>query len=443
MKYILRDFQASSVDKAVEYIRGTSVRKPLIIAPTGAGKSLMIADLAARLEGSIIVLQPSKELLKQNHAKYLSYGNDAAIYSASLGSKEIGHVTFATIGSIKKEHAYFKIHKPEVILVDEAHLQSKHGSALAEFIKKIGVTKVIGYTATPIELRQGLEGSYLQMINRSRKNMFNDIIHVTQISHMVDKNFWSPIEYVQRKVNNGELRLNTSGSDYTLESIKSHYTNNDLNVKIEDEVRILLNEEKRRNVLVFVPSILEAEVLKQKIVGAETVHSKLPTKERDRIIKGFLKGEIKVVINVNVLAVGFDFPELDSIILARATKSFAIYYQQAGRGVRIHPGKENIKIVDLVGNIERFGKLENIEFREKKGLWGMYVNTRKLTAGLEHAPPLPSSSSLFWFGKYNGIPTQEISRIYLETFCQEFEAKTPEGKILLNKISKYLDNNKN
>src|SRR4030065_680446 len=106
MAYELRDYQKESVEKGINFLLGKSQKNSVIVAPTGSGKSLIIANIAKALDGNTIIFQPSKELLEQNYEKYTSYGETADIYSASAGQKTIGKITFATIGSV--------VNKPEL-----------------------------------------------------------------------------------------------------------------------------------------------------------------------------------------------------------------------------------------------------------------------------------------------------------------------------------------
>lgn len=102
MKYQLRDYQQEASDATIRFFRCSGNENGLLVLPTGAGKSLVIADIAHRLDGNVLVFQPSKEILEQNYAKLKSYGvEDCSIYSASFNSKEIDRITFATIGSVK------------------------------------------------------------------------------------------------------------------------------------------------------------------------------------------------------------------------------------------------------------------------------------------------------------------------------------------------------
>lgn len=122
MKYKLRDYQAEASKRAVEFFLDKKRNwNAFEVIPTGGGKSLVIADIAANLKDKVIVFSPTKEILEQNYKKYCSYGFDnASIYSASFKSKEISDVTFATIGSVKAHPELFESFK--YIICDECHL---------------------------------------------------------------------------------------------------------------------------------------------------------------------------------------------------------------------------------------------------------------------------------------------------------------------------------
>ena len=98
------------------------------------------------------------------------------------------------------------------------------------------------------------------------------------------------------------------------------------------------------------------------------------------ILKHFKTGEIPVVANVGVLTTGFDYPELDTVVMARPTMSLAMWYQIVGRAIRPHPNKEAGWIVDLCGNINRFGYVENLKLVDGgNGKWAVFSNGRQLT----------------------------------------------------------------
>lgn len=110
----------------------------------------------------------------------------------------------------------------------------------------------------------------------------------------------------------------------------------------------------------FTRFVDEAQQLAAAIPGAAVVTGETPARERERILGDFKAGRIPVVSNVNVVAIGFDFPGLDGVVLAAPTVSLARYYQQVGRAVRPAPGKRDALVVDLVGTVEQFGHVEDL-----------------------------------------------------------------------------------
>jgi DNA or RNA helicases of superfamily II len=115
----LRENQIEPVAIGVEFFRTPKMKPSIIVAPTAFGKSIVIAAIAKELGEKILVLQPSKELLEQNYNKFITLGGEASIYSASMGSKELGDVTYATIGSIINIAYKFKEMGVTKIIIDE------------------------------------------------------------------------------------------------------------------------------------------------------------------------------------------------------------------------------------------------------------------------------------------------------------------------------------
>ena len=133
--------------------------------------------------------------------------------------------------------------------------------------------------------------------------------------------------------------------------------------------------------MIFTRFVEESDFLVDRFSGViQTVSAQTKPKERTEIIEGFKKGEIKAVANVGVLTHGFDFPELETVVLARPTRSLALYYQMSGRAIRPHPEKEKAMIVDMCQNYNRFGKLEDLKLIEPKyNLWHIESNGKQLT----------------------------------------------------------------
>ncbi len=368
----------------------------LIVAPTGCGKSVLIADIAYRIGGNILVLQPSAEILRQNYAKMQSYGvEDIAIYSASCGVKEIGRITFATIGSIMAKMEDFDHFK--AIIVDEADVCNAKEGMYKKFLLHVK-RKVLGLTATPYRLstQQGkvVKGEFKpvpfrkgkqkwdksienrcieKMLTRTVPRMFNRIIYQVPIQTLLEQGYLSRLRYYSMPViDTAKVKRNSTGQDFDDRSLMDEMVRCGYLNKVEEIVTRLLHpkkeEDERRGILVFTKFTDESEELCQRIPGSAMVSGETPKKEREQILEDFKSGKIKVLLNVGILVVGFDYPALDTIVIARPTMSLRWYYQVIGRIIRPFEGKKGW-VVDLCGNVERFGEVENLQLvNDDKGL---------------------------------------------------------------------------
>ena len=386
MSYKLRDYQQQASDAAVRFFTDpTRRRNSIMVLPTGAGKSLVIADIAARLEGHTLVFQPSKEILEQNYAKLCSYGVlDCAVYSASAGQKEVARITFATIGSVKNHPELFRHFRN--IIIDECHLVNPKAGMYKEFLATLH-GKVLGLTATPYRLSSSRDfGCMLKFITRTRPAVFTDVIYQVQVGTLLDMGYLSRVDYFPMSPvgwNELNLKVNTTGADYTERSVVKEYERVDFYGFLVHIVRRLMAPKsgvRRKGILVFTRFLKEAKQLTWSIPGAAIVSGDTPKAERERILEAFKRGEIPVVANVGVLTTGFDYPELDTVVMARPTMSLALYYQIVGRCIRPHPGKESAWFVDLCGNIKRFGEVKDLRLENGgNGKWAVFSNGKQLT----------------------------------------------------------------
>lgn len=372
----LRPYQTNAVDAQIEFFKRPK-NNGISIIPTGAGKSIIIAETVRQLGEPTLILQPSKEILEQNIAKYRSYGNEATIYSASLKSKVVGDVTYATIGSIVNKPELFKHFKH--LIVDEAHTVNSKQGMYSDFLKAIGETKVLGLTATPYRLTAGMEGSMLKFLTRTRPRVFQDVIYTIQTKELFDAGYLCPVTYHDIKgFDRKKVRSNSTGADFDEKSLSDYYDEIQFGQRL---VQVLTRlHQIRKATVVFTRFVKEAEFLKSKVEGVEVVTAETPAKLRTELITKWRLGEIKTLANVGILSVGVDFPELDTVVLARPTKSLALYYQQAGRGIRIHHNKKDTWLVDMTDNTPYFGKLEDLHVgTNEKGLWQVSSNDKPLT----------------------------------------------------------------
>lgn len=380
----LREYQQQASDRAVEFFLSDTKMNGIIVLPTGSGKSLVIADIANRLEGHTLVFQPSKEILQQNFAKMCSYGIlDISIYSASFNQKKISRITFATIGSVIRHTDQF--HHFNNVIIDECHLVNAKGGMYEEFIHATKC-KVLGLTATPYRLSTSSWGSMLKFITRTRPRIFSKVIYQVQIQTLLNMGYLADLDYFYTPAplyDERNLRDNSTGADFTDKSVEEEYRRIDFYSWLVQIVKRLIQPKsgrKRNGILVFTRFLKEAQRLASEIEGCAMVSGDTPKDERERILVDFKAGEIKVVVNVGVLTTGFDYPELDIIVMARPTKSLSLWYQIVGRAIRPSPQKEKGWVVDLCGNLNRFGKVQDLQLVEPKpNMWQVQSNGRQLT----------------------------------------------------------------
>jgi DNA repair protein RadD len=382
MSFTPRPYQREAIDIGVDFFHDKKKKcNGIHILPTGSGKSVVIANVAKSLPGKTVVFQPSKEILEQNFKKFLSYGYRAGIYSASAGMKFIDDITFCTIGSVaKKKHLFERFQN---IIIDECHLVSANGGMYHDFIKTLGHAKVLGLTATPYRLASGAEGAELRFITRTSPRIFNKVLYYVQNDVLFNAGHLAPLEYYRFNViDRSMLTMNSSGTDFTDASMRAYYRQINMpKVTIEYGNRIL---KKRNNLLIFCSLIEEANQVAKGIPGSVVITGETETSVRTKILTEFKAGKIRCVINVGVLTTGFDYPQLEAVLIARSTMSLALYYQIIGRVMR--PWKYadgSIKtgwVIDLGGNIRMFGRIETMQIKQdSKGLFAIWNDGRQLT----------------------------------------------------------------
>jgi DNA repair protein RadD len=377
-QFIPRPYQKAADESAEAFRRQNKYQNGILIEPTGSGKSHIIASIVEKLDAPCLVFQPSKEILEQNYAKMVSYGYTPEIYSASMRKKNVGEITLATIGSVVGKPEIFS--DVEYVIVDECHAINPRDGMYSDFLRNLGDIRVIGLTATPFRLTTDAGGSILKFLTRTRPRVFNSVIHYTQIEELVRQGYWAKLEYKNwNAIDRSKLKLNQTGSEYTDRSVRRQIQEDRFEDKLEKVVNRLMSI-GRKSILVFTRFVEESQYLARKIPGVEIVTAETPRLERERVINGFKSGVIRVVTNCAVLGIGFDFPELDTVVLAAPTASLGRYYQEVGRAVRPHPNKQSALIVDMVGLVDQFGKVEDLVLDPgKNGKWEIRTHGRPLT----------------------------------------------------------------
>lgn len=354
---MLRPYQQDAHDKIVDWIR-KSTSPCMIEAATGAGKSHIIASLAATVrlisDKKVLVLAPSKELVEQNHAKF---PGEASIYSASAGKKSLRHpVVFGTpmtvLNSIKKFGCEFGM-----VVIDECHGMTP---TIQEIIKRIPNPnlRVVGLSATPYRMNTGYIFKHWDdgAPAGAEDAFFSRCVYRITAPELIAQGFLTPPVIGEIGVDVYDTKgmiLDRTGHFFAKDIDRAYHGQGRKTSKIVED--IVIRSAGRRGVLIFAATVRHAnEVLASlppeisAIVTGET-----PKKEREDILGRFKDQTIKYIVNVAVLTTGFDASHVDVIAMLRATESVGLMQQIIGRGLRLHDGKKNCLILDYAENVER------------------------------------------------------------------------------------------
>ena len=365
--YELRGYQQKAVDDMLSELQ--HYKKPFIInLHQGGGKSWIIAEVAKQV-GKCLVLCMSKELVEQDAEKIRAVGADCSIYSASCNSKIISDITVATIGSIRKVPQYCD--RFNLVIIDEADQFpcDKKDSMYAKFFARVK-KPVIGLTGTAFRTAYSYSrlpgsGDVIQITHIKALDKFGfwgKIINEVSYQELLEQGYLAPIQYSIANTDRTMLRENSTGLDYTDDSLADYGKTN--RKRVVECINGALNVWKCKRVLVAVPNIEEATAIAE-MCGGATVHSKMSKREREAVVNKFKSGEIKVVVQVLVLNIGFDLPALDCIIFARPSKSLRIWAQTVGRGIRIDPddNKKVCRCIDMGGMLKLYGRIEDVKVK--------------------------------------------------------------------------------
>lgn len=361
----LRDYQKKSVAALWNYYRTVPQGVPLIVAPTGAGKSVIVAEIIRRLldkrpHYKTLVCSHRKEIIEQNAKELHGLLPNApiGIYSAGIGLRQIRKVTFANVQSIYKKDV-----EADLFILDECHLLSKNTDSMYQklinkLLKKNPRMKIVGLTATPFRLDQGpLVGN---------GGLFSDICYDISIQELISQGHLTKI--ISRPYDAVDLRgVSKSGYDYNQTQMSERFETL-MDKHLDDVIKA---GEGRKSWLIFCSGVEHTEkvteALKRLGVKADfVVGSHLPM-ERDLKLNRFKSGETRALCNCDVLTTGFNYPGIDMVVLMRATQSAALYIQMVGRGSRIALGKKDCLVVDFGGNIDRHGPIDLVKVKSKKG----------------------------------------------------------------------------
>ena len=317
--------------------------------PTGTGKTYLLTAVI----DSFVSNNPKENVWIVAHRRELVSQIDETVrkfhsYSASNTSSLLSSVKTMSIQWLMRHYDEIE-EEPGMIVIDEAH----HALAKTykEMWERFPKAKFLGLTATPCRLN-----------GKGFTDLFDVLVQSWAVPEFISKGRLATYDFVSIKSDGVTQRLIDSlqkrGAD-------GDYQNKEMDMllnkkpSIERLYRSLEEYAKDRKGIVYAINISHAQKItklyQEHGVKAIAIDSKTPATERQQDIKAFKKGDIQVLVNVDIFSEGFDCPDVEFVQLARPTLSLAKYLQMVGRGLRVAKGKKNCVIIDNVGLYRVFG----------------------------------------------------------------------------------------
>lgn len=371
MTFELRPYQREAIDAIYGHLRERE-DNPCVVIPTGGGKTPVMAtvckDAVGHWNGRVLILAHVKELLEQAldklHGIAPEIGAKTGVYSAGLKRRDTEHpVIIAGIQSVYKRAC--ELDAFDLVIIDEAHMIPPDGDGmyrtfLSDARKVNPNLRVIGLTATPFRTTSGMICA--------PENILNHVCYEVGVRELIVQGYLCPLVTKASKEKVDTSGLHVRGGEFISGEIEDLMDTDNL---VEAACREIVERTyNRKSVLVFAAGVRHgahiAEVLRKKF-GAEvgTVFGDTLGFIRDRVISDFKAGKLKYLVNVNVLTMGFDAPNIDCVAMVRPTLSPGLYYQMVGRGFRLHEGKKDCLVLDFGGNVLRHGPVDAIRIQAR------------------------------------------------------------------------------
>lgn len=340
--------------------------------PTGGGKTPVMALTIKRWfetwpqQTRVAVIAHTKELVQQNANKLRTVWPQAplGICCAGLGRTDTHQpIIYGSIQTMVNRTEEFAIAGGfDVVFIDEAHHipTDRDEGTYKRFLDECRLQnpnlRIVGLTATPYRLKSGL------IYGQGDGHLFSGISFRVGVAELIEQGFLSSLRSKQATETIDASGLHVRAGDYRSDEVDALVDTQEVVAAACDEM--IARAVGRSAWIVFCASIDHAEhvcdALNERGVPAGVVHSRTEPAERARVLDAAERGEIRALCNVNVLSEGYDNPRIDCVVMLRPTLSPGLYYQQVGRGFRLHPEKEDCLVLDFAGNCLRHGPVDAI-----------------------------------------------------------------------------------
>ena len=400
-----REYQVEACDAIFNSLKSDPEANPLVDMATGTGKSLVVAMCADRLVKEfnarrIVMLAPSKELVRQNYedAKAFNPDLDISIYCAGLSCKDLsGKVIYATINSIiNLDYETLEELEIDAVIADECHrFNTKNMGMNRKFTDDLQsinpFLRIIGLTATPYRLDGGLLTDPVDGVP-----LFTEIVYKYALGEGIEDGFLVPLRAYQQTKAFDDTKIKKVAGDFVKSELQKAWTAEKIQIAVANLMKALADDAyqrgstvQRQHILAFCCGIQNASDIAMEAAkyGLTTAYisGEMNRHERDTIIQDFKDGKINLLTNSDILTTGFNAKNCDCIVQFRNTLSTSLYVQMLGRGSRPfqvqldvarsreerrlmieHSVKPDCLVLDFTSNTKRFGLVSDIDAESVK-----------------------------------------------------------------------------
>jgi superfamily II DNA or RNA helicase len=371
----LRDYQADAI-QAIRASYRSGCRAPLLVSPTGSGKTVMFAYIAQQTAAKgnrAMILVHRQELVDQSSATLRAFGVPHGIIAAGRSPDPTHQIQLGMIQTVARR----SYQAPDLIVIDEAH----HGTAGAwrKVIEANPQAKILGVTATP----ERLDGKGLGEV-------FDDLVHGPEVAWLIDNGFLSNPRYYAPPQVADMSSLHTRAGDFAKEELNAAMDTPSITGDAVDHYRRICPGVPA---VAFCVSIRHAEHVAEQFRAAgfqaATIDGTLERNERRERVKMLGDGRLHVLTSCEIINEGFDLPVVGAAILLRPTQSLGLHLQQIGRVLRPAPGKAEAVILDHVGTLARHG------FAEDTREWSLGGRKKRKGSGVVQTVDVRQCSSCY------------------------------------------------
>ena len=369
----LRLYQQHAIGLLAQAIAGGS-RAPLLVAPTGSGKTVIAAEIMRRATAKgrrVLFCAPRRELIWQTSEKLAAIGvrHGIVLAGADHRADDDAAVQVASVDTLYArvvKRATLDLGDFDLLIIDECHLS-------------ITEAKLRLFGVWPRAIRLGLTATPTRKDGRALGCLFDRLLEPTTVSDLTAQGFLMPARYYSVSVPDlGGLKI--IAGDYQSDGLETVMNRPQL---VGDIVAHWLTHGRDRRTVVFACSIAHsaalAEAFRREGVCAEHVDAETPREERERIFARFRSGETEVLTNCFLAAYGFDLPVLSCVVLARPTRSLMLFLQMLGRGLRPAPDKTDCLVLDHSGAVHEHGFAADLRPWTLDGTYALTTATRAAT----------------------------------------------------------------